>query len=230
MIRLQHFSFLILLMVLFSCADANSRKTQTAHKPVQLTPEQLAGTEMATFAGGCFWCTEAVFERVQGVKQVISGYAGGTEKNPTYEQVSNGETGHAESVQVYYDPQVISYPELLEMFFYAHDPTTLNRQGPDVGRQYRSAIFYHNAQQQQQAQAYIKELEAKKAFANKIVTEVKPYTTFWPAEDYHQDYYDIAENQSNPYIISVTAPKVNKFMQHFKARLKPQYQQSQAVR
>jgi len=228
MIRLQQFSFLLLLFVLFSCADANSRKTQTLHKPVQLTPEQLAGTEIATFAGGCFWCTEAVFERVQGVKQVISGYAGGSEKNPTYEQVSYGRTGHTESVQVYYDPQVISYPELLEMFFFAHDPTTLNRQGPDVGRQYRSAIFYHNVQQQQQIAAYMKELAAKKVFPNKIVTEVKPYTAFWPAEDYHQDYYKVSENQSNPYIISVTAPKVNKFMQHFNAKLKPQYQQSQA--
>jgi len=228
MIRLQQFSFLALLFVLFSCADANSRKTQTLHKPVQLTPEQLAGTEIATFAGGCFWCTEAVFERVQGVKQVISGYAGGSEKKPTYEQVSYGRTGHTESVQVYYDPKVISYPELLEMFFFAHDPTTLNRQGPDVGRQYRSAIFYHNAQQQEQIAAYMKELAAKKIFVNKIVTEVKPYTVFWPAEDYHQDYYEVSENQSNPYIISVTAPKVNKFVQHFNAKLKPQYQQSQA--
>jgi len=226
MIRLQHFSFLILLWGMFSCADANSQKTQSQHKPVQLTPEQLAGTELATFAGGCFWCTEAVFERVQGVKQVISGYAGGTEKNPTYEQVSAGRTGHTESVQVYYDPQVISYPELLEMFFYAHDPTTLNRQGPDIGRQYRSAIFYHNAQQQQQVQAYVKELTAKKTYKNKIVTEIKPYTVFWPAEDYHQDYYEVAENQSNPYIISVTAPKVNKFVQHFDAKLKPQFQQA----
>jgi len=228
MIRLQHFSFLILLFGLFSCADANSQKTQSLHKPVHLTPEQLAGTELATFAGGCFWCTEAVFERVQGVKQVISGYAGGPEKKPTYEQVSAGRTGHTESVQVYYDPKVISYPELLEMFFYAHDPTTLNRQGPDVGRQYRSAIFYHNAQQQQQVQAYIKELTAKKTYTNKIVTEIKPYTAFWPAEDYHQDYYEVEENQSNPYIISVTAPKVNKFIKHFKAKLKPQYQQAGA--
>ena len=226
MIRLQHFSFLLVVLALFSCADANSqKKTKTLHKPVQLTSEQLAGTEIATFAGGCFWCTEAAFERVQGVKQVISGYAGGSEKKPTYEQVSAGRTGHTESVQVYYDPKIITYPELLEMFFVAHDPTTLNRQGPDVGRQYRSAIFYQNAQQQQQALAYVKELETKKAFSNKIVTEIKPLTVFWPAEDYHQDYYEIAENQSNPYIISVTAPKVNKFMKHFKAKLKPAYQQ-----
>ena len=225
MIRLQHFSILLVILALFSCADANSRKAQTLHKPVQLTSEQLAGTEIATFAGGCFWCTEAAFERVQGVKQVISGYAGGSEKNPTYEQVSAGRTGHTESVQVYYDPKVISYPELLEMFFVAHDPTTLNRQGPDVGRQYRSAIFYHNAQQQQQALAYIKELETKKVFSDKIVTEIKPLTAFWTAEDYHQDYYEIPENQSNPYIISVTAPKINKFMKHFKAKLKPEFQQ-----
>lgn len=218
--RLPLYLFL-LLFTLVSCAEGGGSRSRPKVQP--LSQAELAGTETAVFAGGCFWCTEAVFERVQGVKQVISGYAGGKEKNPTYEQVSNGLTGHTESVEVYYDPQVISYPELLEMFFAAHDPTTLNRQGPDVGPQYRSAIFYRNADQQQAAQAYIRELTAKGAFARPIVTEVKPLDTFWPAEDYHQDYYELEENKSNPYIMNVTAPKVNKFVKQFHAKLKPAY-------
>jgi peptide-methionine (S)-S-oxide reductase len=218
MTRVPQYLF-FLFLALFSCGGSRS---QPKAKP--LSQAELVGTETAVFAGGCFWCTEAVFERVQGVKQVVSGYAGGREKNPTYEQVSNGLTSHAESIQVYYDPQVISYRELLEMFFVAHDPTTLNRQGPDVGPQYRSAIYYQNESQQQAAREAIRELTAKKAFANPIVTEVKPLTTFWPAEDYHQDYYEQEENKSNPYIISVTAPKVNKFMKHFHDKLKQPYQ------
>ncbi|MGV3638911.1 MAG: peptide-methionine (S)-S-oxide reductase MsrA [Adhaeribacter sp.] len=220
MIRLPLYLFLLLFT--FSCAEGGGSRSRP--KPQALSQAELAGTETAVFAGGCFWCTEAVFERVQGVKQVISGYAGGSEKNPSYEQVSNGLTGHTESVEVYYDPQVVSYQDLLEMFFAAHDPTTLNRQGPDVGPQYRSAIFYRNAGQQQAAQAYIGELKEKGAFARPIVTEVKPLTTFWPAEDYHQDYYELEENKSNPYIINVTAPKVNKFVKQFHDKLKPAYQ------
>jgi peptide-methionine (S)-S-oxide reductase len=221
MIRLPQYLFVLFLM-LFSCAEGGGNRSKA--KPRNLSAAELAGTETAVFAGGCFWCTEAVFERVAGVKQVVSGYAGGPEKNPTYEQVSNGLTGHAESVQVYYDPKVISYRELLEMFFVAHDPTTLNRQGPDVGPQYRSAIFYQNESQQQAAQEYIRELTANGTFAKPIVTEVKPLTTFWPAEDYHQDYYEQEENQSNPYITNVTVPKVNKFVKHFHDKLKPAYQ------
>jgi peptide-methionine (S)-S-oxide reductase len=221
---MNRLSILLLLFttILFSCADGN--KSQQKHKPAVLSQAELAGTEVAVFAGGCFWCTEAEFERVQGVKQVISGYAGGTEQNPTYEQVSSGETGHAESVQVYFDPKVITYRELLEMFFVAHDPTTLNRQGPDVGRQYRSAIFYQNDSQRQQAESYVKEVAASHVFSQPIVTEIKPLLAFWPAEDYHQDYYEVAENKSNPYIISVTTPKVNKFIKHFHDKLKPAYQ------
>lgn len=220
MIRLPLYLFLLLFT--FSCAEGGGSRSRP--KPQALSQAELAGTETAVFAGGCFWCTEAVFERVLGVKQVISGYAGGSEKNPSYEQVSNGLTGHTESVEVYYDPQVVSYQDLLEMFFAAHDPTTLNRQGPDVGPQYRSAIFYRNAGQQQAAQAYIGELKEKGAFVRPIVTEVKPLTTFWPAEDYHQDYYELEENKSNPYIINVTAPKVNKFVKQFHDKLKPAYQ------
>jgi peptide-methionine (S)-S-oxide reductase len=221
MIRFPHYLF-ILFLALFSCAEGGGNRSVAQARP--LSQAELAGAETAVFAGGCFWCTEAVFERVKGVKQVISGYAGGREKKPTYEQVSSGLTGHAESVQVYYDPKVITYQELLEMFFVAHDPTTLNRQGPDVGRQYRSAIFYQNEGQQQAAREYIRELTAKGAFSRPIVTEVKPLTTFWPAEAYHQNYYDQEENKSNPYIISVTTPKVNKFVKHFHDKLKPVYQ------
>lgn len=221
MIRVPLFLFLLLLS-LFSCADGSGSRAQTKAKA--LSPAELAGTETAVFAGGCFWCTEAMFERVQGVKQVVSGYAGGAEKNPTYEQVSGGLTSHAESVQIYYDPEVISYRQLLEMFFVAHDPTTLNRQGPDVGRQYRSAIYYKDETEQQAARDYIAELTAKKAFARPIVTEVAPLTTFWPAEDYHQDYYEQEDNRSNPYIVNVTAPKVNKFVKHFHDKIKPAYQ------
>ncbi|MGV3505041.1 MAG: peptide-methionine (S)-S-oxide reductase MsrA [Adhaeribacter sp.] len=221
MIRLPYY-LLFFFFALASCAEGGASHSRPKPKP--LSQAELAGTETAVFAGGCFWCTEAVFERVKGVKQVISGYAGGKEKNPTYEQVSNGLTGHTESIEVYYDPQVISYQELLEMFFAAHDPTTLNRQGPDVGAQYRSAIFYRTPAQQEAAQAYIGELKEKKVFARPIVTEVKPLTTFWPAEDYHQDYYELEENKSNPYIINVTAPKVNKFVKQFHDKLKPAYQ------
>jgi peptide-methionine (S)-S-oxide reductase len=222
MIRLPQYLLFVLFLMLFSCAEGSGSRSKTKAKP--LSAAELAGTETAVFAGGCFWCTEAVFERVAGVKQVVSGYAGGREKDPTYEQVSGGLTGHAESVQVYYDPKVISYRELLEMFFVAHDPTTLNRQGPDVGPQYRSAIFYQNDSQQQAAQEYIRELTTKGTFAKPIVTEIKPLTTFWPAEDYHQDYYEQEENKSNPYITNVTAPKVNKFVKHFHDKLKPAYQ------
>jgi peptide-methionine (S)-S-oxide reductase len=222
-----HYIFFLLIFNLNACADAGTRKTQTL-EPLPTEPVALkdvpAGQEVATFAGGCFWCTEAQFERVKGVQNVVSGYAGGPEKNPTYDEVSYGKTGHTESIQIFYDPQVISYKELLEMFFYGHDPTTLNRQGPDVGAQYRSAVFYHNAVQKQQVLDYVKELEAKKVYRNKIVTEIKPFTGFWIAEKYHQDYYEQSENHSNPYITNVTAPKVNKFMQHFKDKLKPQFQ------
>lgn len=229
--KLPQFFFLNIFLFLFSCADAGANK-KVALEPLPTKPIAMqsipAGQEVATFAGGCFWCTEAVFERVQGVTKVISGYAGGQEKNPTYEEVSYAKTGHTESVQVFFDPKVITYPELLEMFFYAHDPTTLNRQGPDVGKQYRSAVFYHNDTQKQQVLDYVKELTAKKVFANKIVTEIKPYTGFWEAEAYHQNYYEIPENKSNPYIINVTAPKVNKFMKHFKAKLKPKFQKEVA--
>jgi peptide-methionine (S)-S-oxide reductase len=186
----------------------------------QEKPEgDIAGKiDIATFAGGCFWCTEAYFERLKGVLRVVSGYAGGTEKNPTYQAVSSGKTGHAESVQITYDSMQISYPDLLKVFFATHDPTTLNRQGPDVGRQYRSIVFYHNPQQKKETEAYLATLQKSGKYKNRIVTEVQPYKQFWPAETYHQNYY--ARHPDDPYVVSVAKPKVRKFEKEFSKWLK----------
>jgi peptide-methionine (S)-S-oxide reductase len=167
----------------------------------------------ATFGSGCFWCSEAVFERLKGVKSVVSGYSGGILKNPTYEQVCSGTTGHAEVIQVAYDPAVVSYPQLLRVFWNTHDPTTPNRQGHDVGTQYRSAIFYHSDEQRKQAEHYKAELDASGAFSAPIVTEIVPFKAFYPAEKYHQDYYD--QNPSQQYCSYVIRPKVEKFEQAF---------------
>lgn len=169
--------------------------------------------KVATLAGGCFWCLEAVYDELQGVKRVVSGYAGGDVPNPTYEQVCTGNTGHAEVVQIEYDPDVTSYRDLLEVFFTIHDPTQLNRQGADVGTQYRSAIFYHNEEQRQAAEEIIAELEAEEVYSKPIVTEVSPLGTFYPAEDYHQDYY--VNNPTQPYCMVVVAPKLAKFRKKF---------------
>lgn len=174
--------------------------------------------EVATLAGGCFWCLEAVYDQVQGVIDVVSGYAGGRVRNPSYREVCTGNTGHAEVVQITFDPQVISFGELLEIFFAIHDPTTLNRQGADVGTQYRSAIFYHSPEQQAVAEAMIRQLTADKVWPNPIVTEVTPFTAFYPAEDYHQEYF--ANNPQQPYCQMVVAPKVAKFRQKFVGRLR----------
>lgn len=171
----------------------------------------------ATFGGGCFWCVEAVFERLKGVKSAVSGYAGGNVENPTYKQICTGTTGHAEVCQIEYDPSVITYKELLEVFFYTHDPTTLNRQGNDVGTQYRSVIFYHDDEQKQAAEEYIKELNAKGVWDNPIVTELSSLTKFYPAEGYHQDYY--ANNPNEGYCRVVINPKLKKFKARFKDKL-----------
>jgi len=176
------------------------------------------GMEVATLAGGCFWCLEAVFEQMRGATSVASGYAGGHVANPSYAQVCSGTTGHAEATQVTFDPKVVSFRELLEVFFSIHDPTTLNRQGPDVGPQYRSAIFYHTSGQKTEAEGMIRELEASRVWAHPIVTEVKPFTAFYPAEDYHLRYYD--SNPEQPYCQVVVAPKLAKFRKQFAARLK----------
>jgi len=179
---------------------------------------QEVNTEVATLGGGCFWCLEAVFDKLKGVLRVESGYAGGTAPNPTYKQVCTGITGHAEVVQITFDPQVITFREILEVFFDIHDPTTLNRQGADVGTQYRSAIFYHSEAQKATAEDLIAELEASRVWKSPIVTEVTPFDVFYEAEDYHQEYYE--QNQQQPYCRAVIAPKLAKFTQHFVAKLK----------
>lgn len=174
--------------------------------------------EIATFGSGCFWCTEAIFERLKGVKSVVSGYSGGTLKNPTYKEVCTGKTGHAEVTQVTYDPAEISYDELLEVFWKTHDPTTLNRQGDDVGTQYRSAIFYHNEQQREKAEYYKKELGKAAIYKDPIVTEIAPLKEFFKAEDYHQNYYE--QNPKQGYCSFVITPKVEKFEKLFREKLK----------
>jgi peptide-methionine (S)-S-oxide reductase len=175
-------------------------------------------TDTATFASGCFWCVEAVFQELKGVLSVTSGYTGGKIKNPTYREVCSGLTGHAEACQIVFDPEVISYDELLEAFWASHDPTTLNRQGADQGTQYRSAIFYHNVQQKELAEAYKAKLNSENAFDKPIVTEISPAVIFYKAEDYHQNYYN--QNGDAPYCSYVIIPKLEKFRKVFKDKLK----------
>jgi peptide-methionine (S)-S-oxide reductase len=175
-------------------------------------------TETATFGTGCFWCTEAIFQQLEGVEQVTSGYSGGHVENPTYEQVCDKSTGHAECLNIVYDPAKISFDELLAAFWQSHDPTTLNKQGNDVGPQYRSVIFYHNEEQKAKAEKYKKELNESGAFNNPIVTTLEPFTKFYPAEDYHQNYY--RSNGGQPYCYYVIKPKVEKFQKVFKDKLK----------
>jgi peptide-methionine (S)-S-oxide reductase len=170
----------------------------------------------ATFGSGCFWCTEAIFQQLKGVKSVVSGYSGGTVANPSYEQVCTGTTGHAEVCQIEYDSQLISYEELLEVFFNTHDPTTLNRQGNDVGAQYRSVIFYHDEEQRKAAERVRNELETKKVFKQPIVTEIAAFEHFYPAEDYHQNYF--RNNPNQEYCRYVIAPKLVKFEKVFKLK------------
>ena len=174
--------------------------------------------EVATLAGGCFWCLEAVFKDLRGVQSVVSGYSGGSVTNPTYQQVCSGNTGHAEVVQVTFDPRVVTFREILEVFFTIHDPTTLNRQGADVGTQYRSAIFYHSPEQREVAEQVIRELTAEQLWPDPIVTELVPFAEFYAAEDYHQDYFE--RNPYQPYCMAVVAPKVAKFRKKFLDRLK----------
>jgi peptide-methionine (S)-S-oxide reductase len=177
-----------------------------------------AETETATFGNGCFWCTEAVFQRLKGVQAVASGYSGGSVKNPTYEQVCTGTTGHAEALQIIYDPKAISYDDLLAVFWHTHDPTTKDRQGNDVGPQYRSVIFYHNDQQKKLAEENKKKLDASRVFRAPIVTEIVPYDVFYKAENYHQNYYN--QHKSQPYCRMVIGPKVEKLKKVFHDKLK----------
>jgi len=178
----------------------------------------MSGQETAIFGSGCFWCSEAVFSELEGVERVEPGYSGGALPNPRYEDVCTDQTGHAEVVQVSYDPSRISYKELLEVFFSTHDPTTLNRQGGDVGRQYRSVVFFHNEAQREAAVAMIKELTEDHVFVNPIVTKVLPLEEFYPAENYHREYYK--QNPSQAYCQTVISPKLAKFREHYKSKLK----------
>lgn len=177
--------------------------------------------QKAYFASGCFWCVEAIFENVKGVEEVVSGYSGGTKKNPTYEEICTGTLRHAESVEVYYDPEKIDYKTLLQVFFGSHDPTTLNRQGPDSGPQYRSIVFYTNDEERKLAEDYIKELDASMMYPPKIITQVVPFDVFYPAEDYHQDYEK--NHPNNPYIQSVSIPRLKKFESKFPQLLKEKH-------
>ncbi|MBK6976653.1 MAG: peptide-methionine (S)-S-oxide reductase MsrA [Cytophagaceae bacterium] len=195
-----------------SCAQKTKKKES-------IKMENKAGTTTATLAAGCFWCVEAVYQQLNGVETVESGYSGGTVKDPSYEQVCTGNTGHAEVIQITYDTTKTSFTEILEVFFKTHDPTTLNRQGADVGTQYRSAIFYHNPEQKEIAEKIIKDLDAAGAYDSKIVTKLEPFEVFYKAEDYHQDYFN-QNADKNPYCQLVVRPKVEKFQKVFKDKLK----------
>jgi peptide-methionine (S)-S-oxide reductase len=211
--------FLLLGIVFASCAQPEKIQQQEPTNMQTTVEQQLpANMDTATFGNGCFWCTEAVFQNLKGVYSAVSGYSGGHVKNPTYKDVCAGTTGHAEVLQIVYDPAVISFEELLEVFWKTHDPTTLNRQGNDIGTQYRSSIFYHNEQQKQLAEGYKKKLDASGAFAKPIVTEIVAFTEFYRAENYHQDYYSL--NGTEPYCTYVIQPKVEKFKEVFKDKLK----------
>lgn len=207
---------------LFSCAQkkqASQQQKSTDMNNDSLQKEIVSSTEVATFANGCFWCTEAIFEQLNGVISAESGYTGGNTPNPTYKEVCTGETGHAECLQITFDPSKISFDELLEVFWQTHDPTTLNRQGADIGTQYRSAIFYHNTEQKEKAEKYKAELDKSGAFENPIVTEITAFDKFYPAEDYHQQYFENNEN-NNSYCRIVIRPKLDKFKKVFKGKLK----------
>jgi peptide-methionine (S)-S-oxide reductase len=214
---------LIIISLFFtwlSCKQYTSNN-RSSNKEIDMTEYKNndSSMEIATLAGGCFWCVETTLNRLKGVDTVISGYTGGLTKNPTYKEICTGLTGHAEAVQVYYNPDMISYETLLTVFFTVHDPTTLNRQGGDVGTQYRSAIFYHNENQKVLAENFIKKLELDEVFNDKIVTELNPITIFYEAEEYHQNYYNLNREQ-NSYCTAVIDPKVTKLRKSFAHLLK----------
>ena len=207
----------LLTLITISCQSKEKEQLISEVKePVKMEVEK--GLEVATFGGGCFWCTEAIFLELDGVKKVESGYIGGKTPNPTYEEVSTGTTGHAEATQITFDPSKISFGELLEIFFATHDPTTLNRQGADVGTQYRSEVFYHSDEQKKIAEDYIKLLDSQNTFGKPVVTKVSPATKFYVAEDYHQNYY--ARNIEKSYCSYVITPKVEKVRKQYSEKLK----------
>ena len=222
--RLKSLVSLSALALLFACgaqptAEAAAESQNPPRSTAGFAPANLNGLALATFAGGCFWAQEEAFEQLKGVKQVVSGYAGGTKANPTYEEVADKNTGHTETVQIYYDPKVISYQKLADIFFTAsHDPTQLNRQGNDVGPEYRSAAFYRTPEEKQLLESTIARVNATKAYSGKIVTQVLPFQKFWPAEDYHQGYYRL--HPENPYITNVSARKVEHVQHAFAKDLK----------
>jgi peptide-methionine (S)-S-oxide reductase len=209
---------LLAMVVMAPFCGSNAMSDEPAGKTVANETKQPEKLALATFGTGCFWCTEAVFQQLKGVDSVTSGYSGGEVENPTYEEVCLGTTGHAEVVQIAYDPEVISFKELLEVFWKAHDPTTRNRQGNDVGPQYRSAVFYHDEEQKQLAEEYKRRLDESGAFRAPIVTEITKFTKFYPAEDYHQDYFRLNPRQG--YCAFVIRPKVEKIREVFADKLK----------
>ena len=216
-----HIIWPVLACLLMACADYGQQKkdiTSNNSNKAKTMSLDNSGLDTATFGEGCFWCAEAMFETLDGVKSAVSGYSGGSVKNPSYKEVCTGSTGHAEVIQVVYDPKKISYEVLLEAFWGSHDPTTLNRQGNDAGTQYRSVIFYHNEEQKKLAMEYKQKLNDAKAFDDPIVTEISQFTAFYPAEDYHQQYYDL--NGQQPYCQLVIKPKLDKFRKVFKDKLK----------
>ena len=219
--KLLFTSTIVTLAILFSCAqtqNAEKNMSTSLKTTADITGDDTRQVDTATFGTGCFWCTEAIFQQLDGVLKVTSGYSGGHVANPSYKDVTTGTTGHAECIQVLYDPQKITFDDLLEVFWQTHDPTTLNRQGNDVGPQYRSVIFYHNASQKEKAEKYKAELDKSGAWDNPIVTEISPFDKFYIAENYHQDYYN--QNGSQPYCYYVIRPKLEKFRKVFKEKLK----------
>jgi peptide-methionine (S)-S-oxide reductase len=215
MMRLLSLSLLAFLSL--GC-QAQKKKQKMTDQQTSNKPSAAGQLQTATFGNGCFWCTEAIFQQVEGVVSVQSGYSGGANPNPTYKEVCEGNTGHAECLNITYDPAKVSFDDLLEIFWQTHDPTTLNRQGNDVGTQYRSVIFYHNDQQKQVAEKYKAALDKSGAFKNPIVTTLEPFTEFYVAENYHQNYYN--ENGTAPYCQFVIRPKIEKFQKVFKHKLR----------
>ena len=215
--------FQVVIILFFSgstfaaCNASSGTNKQTGESNME-NEKGEQGTDTATFGAGCFWCVEAIFQNLDGVKSVASGYSGGAIKNPSYKEICTGRTGHAEVIQIVYDPSRLTFDELLEVFWQTHDPTTLNRQGADVGTQYRSVIFYHDDKQRELAESYKKKLDASGAFDKPIVTEISPFTVFYKAEDYHQNYYN--QNSDEPYCTFVIQPKLEKFKKVFKDKMK----------
>ena len=207
---------ILMVLTLVASCNAKEKEIQEFKEPIQMNIE--INMEVATFAGGCFWCTEAIFTELKGVEKVVSGYTGGTVKNPSYKEICTGTTSHAEAIQITFNPKEIAFEDLLEVFFGTHDPTTLNRQGADVGTQYRSEIFYHSQEQKNKAEDYIKFIEKEKLYSKPIVTKVSSAVVFYKAEEYHQDYY--AENSQQGYCQMVIAPKLEKLRKYYKSKLK----------